>query len=140
MRDQFKLSFQALHRIYAFVLPILPPALHPGTVHILLRKFHKEILIDKMIFSWSLSGVFKSVSAMGYHSFFHDFHHQDVVINHCEGSFSLCIVDIEVWLRLNQHVGKAIEATLGCYMKRGGILRTAWAIEIHEPLRFVGEK
>jgi hypothetical protein len=39
---------------------------------------------------------------------------------------------------LNQHVGKAIEATLGCYMKRGGILRTAWAIEVHEPLRFVG--
>ena len=119
MRYKFKLRFQALHRSYAFLLPILPPALHPGTIHILLRKFAEKNLVNKMIFSWSLSRVFESVSGMGYHCFFHDFHHQDVIINHCEGGLSLCIVDIEVRLRLNQHVGKAIKTTLGCHMKWG---------------------
>ena len=116
MRDKFKLRFQALHRINA--LPKLPPALHPGTVHILLRKFSKKVLVDEMILSRSLSGVFESVSGMDDHRLLHDLHHQDVVIDHCEGSFSLCILDVKVWFRLDQHVGKAIEAALCCYMKR----------------------
>jgi hypothetical protein len=93
VRDKFKLRFQALHSSYAFLLPILPPALHPGTVHILLRKFAQKILVDEMIFSRTLSGVFESVSGIRDHRFFHNFHHQDVVIDHCEGGFSICIAN-----------------------------------------------
>jgi len=93
VRYKFKLRFQALHRSYAFLLPILPPALHPGTIHILLRKFTQKVLVDKMIFSRSLSGVFESVSGIRDHRFFQYFHHQDIVIYHCEGGFSICIAD-----------------------------------------------